>query len=159
MDLVRKNASLIPSWPLGLILAVALALVAGCKRQPYGCVPVSGKLTYEDGSVIPADKIRIKFFPLVPVIDPKSPPRFGAALVDPKTGNFDSAMTFQPKDGLIAGEHKVVIECFSGAGRELRRDLFPPEYCDSQKTPLKVDTSKLPFELKVPKPKGDSRSR
>jgi hypothetical protein len=35
-------------------------------------------------------------------------------------------------------------------------ELVPPEYADPKKTPLTVDTSQLPFELKVRKPKSDS---
>jgi hypothetical protein len=125
---------------------------AGCNKQPYGCVPVSGKVTYEDGSLIPAEQIRVKFLSQAPALDPKVHPREGVAKVDVKTGAFDSVTTYAAKDGIVPGEHKVLIECFSEG--QMRSDLVPREYADLRKTPLTVDSSKSPFELKVPKPKS-----
>jgi len=107
-------------------------------------------VTYDDGSLIPADRIRLMFLSQAPPVDPKVSPRAGAALVDVKTGGFDSAQTYVAKDGIIAGEHKVVIQCFSG--NQMRMDLVPAEYGDPKKTPLTVQTSQSPFELKVRKP-------
>ena len=48
------------------------------------------------------------------------------------------------------GKHKVTI---AGRGRQpLPAEVVPPEYADPAKTPLEVDTAKLPFGLKVHKP-------
>jgi hypothetical protein len=140
---------------LALILAILLVATGGCRRHPYACVPVSGKVTYEDGSLIPAEKIRLVFISQAPPDDPKVPPRDGAAIVDVKTGTFDFARTFAAKDGIIAGEHKVLVQCF--AGHEARRDLVSSQYDDRNNTPLKVNTSQSPFELKVRKPEPDSQ--
>ncbi|MGO9107741.1 MAG: hypothetical protein ACLP9L_00780 [Thermoguttaceae bacterium] len=142
---------------LGLIFLLILATAVGCTRQPYACVPVSGKVTYEDGSLIPADRIRVMFVPQAPPIDPKVHPKDGAALVDVKTGAFASAMTYSANDGIIAGEHKVVIHCFSGGQR--RMDLVAGEYGDPKRTPLTVNTSQSPFDLKVRKPAAEPDSQ
>jgi hypothetical protein len=134
-----------------LVACAALVALAGCgsDRPPYSCVPVSGKVTYDDGSLIPADEIHLHFRSQTPAVDPKTPPREGNAVTNGK-GEFEYATTFAIKDGIITGEHKVVVQCIS-KGRQLR-GLIADEYNDPTRTPLTVDTSKLPFELKVHKP-------
>jgi hypothetical protein len=47
------------------------------------------------------------------------------------------------------GQHKVVIECYRNG--QLSHDLIAAEYSDPAKTPLKVQSSESPFELKVRK--------
>ena len=136
--------------PLGLVLLVMLAAAGGCKREPFACVPVSGKVTYEDGSLIPAERIRLIFISQAPPVNQKVYPRDGSAMVDVKTGAFDWATTFARKDGIIAGEHKVLIQCTPDG-------LVGREYDDRKNTPLTVNTSQSPFELKVAKPGPDSQ--
>jgi len=155
MHTVQYSLPAAPARSLGLFFLVVLAAAVGCKREPYACVPVSGKVTYDDGSLIPADKIRIKFLSQATPSDPKLHPREGAAKVNVKTGAFDWAMTYTAKDGIIQGEHKVLIEGF--VGDEMRFDIVPAEYADPRKTPLTVNTSESPFELKVRKPKPNPR--
>jgi len=152
MYTVHRSSHVPSCRSLGVVLALMIASAfGGCKRQPFACVPVSGKVTYEDGSLITADRIRVTFLSQTPAKDPKVHPRQGAALVDVKTGAFDSVTTYVPRDGIVPGEHKVLIECFSG--RELRTDLVPDEYANPEKTPLTVDSSNSPFDFKVRKPK------
>jgi hypothetical protein len=128
-----------------------LAGVAGCGKQtPYACVPVSGKVTYEDGSLIPADEIRLVFLSQTPPTDPTTPPRNGNARADGKTGMFDSASTYGNKDGIVTGEHKVVVQCLRAG--HLIRNVIAAEFMDAAKTPLKVRTGESPLNLKVPKP-------
>jgi hypothetical protein len=107
-------------------------------------------VTYEDGSLIPAERIRIVFVSQAPLIDPKTSPRRGLAEADRTTGKFDSATTFVKEDGIIVGQHKVVIQCL----REelLTHDLVLEEYSDPAKTPLVVNSSDSPFEFKLRKP-------
>ena len=73
----------------GCASALALAAISGCSRsQPYSCVKVSGKVTYKDGSLIPAQRMRLIFVPQTPAIDPKTPPKDGMTEVDVQTGKF-----------------------------------------------------------------------
>ena len=126
--------------------------LAGCgPREPFRHASISGKITYEDGSLIPADTLVLTFIPQTAPINPKTYPRPGMAVVDKTTGTFNSATTHKLNDGLVQGKHKVTL---AGAnGRPLPRSIVPREYSDPAKTPLEVDTANQPFELKVRKPK------
>ena len=73
-------------------------------------------------------------------------------MADVKTGTFDWATTYVRKDGIIAGEHKVLIQCQP-------IDLVPREYYDPRNTPLKVESSQSPFEIKVRKPEPEPDSQ
>jgi hypothetical protein len=157
MDIARSSFLVIPIRSIGLALLLGLIAITGCQKQPYACVSVSGKITYEDGSLIPAEQIRLTFLSQTPPKDPKISPRAGAATVDGKTGMFDSVSTYVPKDGLIAGEHKVLVQCYV-AGR-MRMDLTGNEYANAANTPLTANTSKLPLELKVRKPASAPRAK
>jgi hypothetical protein len=128
---------------------LALIVAAGCGGKPYSCVPVSGKVMYEDGTPIPAGQIRLTFISQTPASDPKLPPKNGLAVADGKTGAFDYATTFIHKDGIIVGEHKVVIQCING-GHEAH-NLIPDEFQTPNTTTLKVRSSEAPFVIKVPK--------
>jgi hypothetical protein len=134
---------------LGILVAVS-----GCgNSKPYSCVKVSGKVTYDDGSVIPADRIRLIFVSQAPQINPKTPPHNGEVYADVKTGQFESPTTFIRGDGIIAGDHKVAVQCILNG----QLALIPTEYTSSTTTPLTANSSQSPFEFKIPK-KGSRRS-
>jgi hypothetical protein len=131
--------------------------MSGCgKGVPYSCVPVSGKVTYDDGSLIPADQIHLVFVSQTPPVDPKMPPKNGVATADGKTGKFDFATTYSFKDGIVSGEHKVIVQCLR-KGR-LVRNLVAAEFTDPTKTPLKVRTGEAPFNLTIPKSGRSART-
>jgi hypothetical protein len=131
-------------------LTSVLLLFAGCGgREPFHHVPVSGKITYEDGSLIPVDEIEVRFLPQAARVDAKTYPRPGEASVDKATGTFSSATTHKANDGLVQGKHKVIL---TSPGVPLPPSIVPPEYCDPTTTPLEVDTANQPFLLKVRKP-------
>jgi len=139
-------------YPACAAVVLVLALAAGCgPRAPYACVRVSGKVTYDDGSLIPAEQIRVTFVPQAPPINATVQPHSGSAAVDVKSGKFAAATTYSLNGGIIAGKHKVLVYAYSGG--KLRTDLVPNEYSDPGTTPLLVDTSQLPFDIKVRKPK------
>jgi hypothetical protein len=134
--------------------------LAGCSgnNDPFSYVTVSGTVTYEDGSIIPADNMKVSF------ISESAPagnkfPRPGWVLVDEKTGKFGCPTSHTPFDGLVRGKHKVLITVASSQA-PLPANLVPPEYADLKKTPLEVDTADPnSFNLKVHKPKaGASKS-
>jgi hypothetical protein len=128
---------------------VLLACCSGCSDgNPFDYIPVSGRLTYEDGTPIPASGIRLGFS--VQGVEPKDgayPPP-GEAIVDAE-GNFSKATTYRPGDGLIPGQHKVAIHYATDAKGKL---LIPKEYAHPTTSPLVVDTAQLPLEIKVPRP-------
>lgn len=130
---------------------LVLMCLAGCgNREPYRQVSVSGTITYQDGSLIPVDKLVLTFLPQGEPIDAKTHPRPGTARVD-TNGHFDSATTHKANDGLVQGKHKVSLAGVNGM--PLPSSIVGPEYCDLAKTPLEVDTAVGPFDLKVRKPR------
>ncbi len=140
---------------LGLVLVPFLAGLSGCgSGEKFSYVKVSGKVSYEDGSLIPADWMEIRFISQVPPPDAKTAPLRGIAEVDPKTGKFDVVTSHTYGDGLVPGEHKVLIQAVRGKFKTSSAvmDLVPPEYTDPEKTPLVVNTNQSPFDLKVRKP-------
>ena len=130
--------------------ALCLLLLAGCGvKEPFGYVQVSGKVTYEDGSPIPADGIVLTFYPQGGALDSKTNPRPGMANLD-RAGEFHAASSHLPNDGLVRGRHKVTV--LAKDRTPLPARVVPPEYSDPFKTPLEVDTAHLPLELKIRKP-------
>ena len=136
---------------LGFVLAVSLAGLSGCgSGERFSYVKVAGKVSYEDGSLIPANRLKVTFVSQAPSLDSKTYPPSGVAEVDVKTGEFNVVTSHSYNDGLVRGEHKVLIQAVNKD--KLRSDLVPPEYADPEKTPLLVKTDQSPFDLKVRKP-------
>jgi hypothetical protein len=94
----------------------------------------------------------VAFVSQTPPADEKIHPRPGEAEVDPKTGDFHVVTSHTYGDGVVPGDHKVLVEAI--AANDKRMDLVPPEYADVNKTPLHVHTKDSPFTIKVPKPKA-----
>jgi hypothetical protein len=132
------------------LFAVLLCCVCvGCgPRSPFSYVKSRGKITYEDGSVIPAG-IRLNFAAMDAPEVPGAHPRPGLANVNPQ-GEFDCVTSYKYGDGLISGKHKVSIDQAVDSKGKL---LVPREFTSIATTPLVVDTNAMPFEIKVPKPK------
>lgn len=143
------------SWGvLGFTLTLAVLGLSGCGSEvQFTYVTVAGRVRYDDGSLIPASRIRLTFISQTASPDPKIHPLPGIAEVDVTTGAFDVVSSRHTGDGLVPGDHKVTLLVFGGKGDSgLRKDLIPPEYSDPEKTPLKVNTDNSPFELRVRKP-------
>ena len=136
------------------ICAVALLIVTlvGCSgtSTPWSPVKVSGKITYDDGSIIPAKSIKLEFRPQAPPINSKEVPRVGVANVNVADGTFDAATTYKAYDGVIPGKCRVVVQATDGP-REVSKKV-PKEYTAEATTPIEVDTANTPFEIKIKKP-------
>jgi hypothetical protein len=148
----RSTRPLCRLWQL-LTLMLAGLVASGCGGgAPFSIVKVSGTVTYDDGSPIPASGYRVKFRPLVESPDNRNFPRVAVAVVD-ENGAFNEATTVRYGDGITAGVSAVYLERLNPEGKG--KLLVPPEYTDSQKTPLRVDTNDgRSLSLKVPKPKA-----
>lgn len=133
-----------------LVILALLGLVVGCGDSgPFEYIPVTGTITYEDGSVVPAKSWRV-IFTALDHNDPKVRPRPATAGVDPATGKFDTVTSYKYGDGLVPGRHRVALAALDASGKEMQ--LFPKEYSNVRESPLIVDTANLPLEIKVPKP-------
>jgi len=137
-------------WKVLLGATCGLFLLGCGVRDPFTYVPVSGTLTYEDGTLIPADNVALMFYPQSPPKNMKTHPRPGIAWVDQATGRFEKATSHKPGDGLVRGKHKVTVVSIHLT--PLPAELVPSEYANPATTPLEVDTSQSPFHLKVRKP-------
>lgn len=130
---------------------LALAPFAGCGGNPFSQVQVSGKVLYEDGTVIPAASLKLWFESQATAKDGgRAHPRPASAPVNPSDGSFSSATTLKYGDGLVRGKHKVSLDLVpleNGPARPI-----PDEYRQAATTPLVVDTAKLPLEIRIPKP-------
>jgi hypothetical protein len=151
MKATHQSTSAVRSTVAALGATCCLLLLTGCgSGDPFAYVQVSGKVTYEDGSPIPADQLVLTFIPQGGSLDAKTHPRPGVATVDRATGEFRDVTSHKVNDGLVRGKHKVTL---SGANHsQLKATVVPPEYADPDKTPLMVDTADQPFVLKVRKP-------
>ncbi|MCC6492410.1 MAG: hypothetical protein IT424_05255 [Pirellulales bacterium] len=148
MGVLTDLAQLRASLPLAAALAAA---ALGCSGgSPYDLVPVAGTVTYDDGSLIPAESMILKFEPQAAALDPKTFPRKGFAKVD-ADGSFDLATTHKHGDGLVAGKHKVTIFTTTNQGKQT--SLVPPEYLNPATTPIEIDTAEQLLTIKVQKPK------
>lgn len=127
--------------------------IAGCGTDnPYDVVPISGTVTYEDGTPIPGEYVTITFLPQVENLDPKTYPRSAQARVNPD-GTFANASTYEYGDGVIPGEHKVIIE--SVDENESPTGAIPPGYGSQESTPLTITVSpdESTFDIRIPRPK------
>ena len=132
-------------------VAVASLLLSavGCGSDvPFEYLRVQGRLTYEDGSVIPASGIRLQFVPVDAQPVDGAYPRPASEDVDAQ-GNFKNVTSYKYGDGLIPGKHKVAIFYANDKDGKL---LVPKEFTHAGTTSLVVDTADAPFEMKVPKP-------
>ena len=132
-------------WILGSLFLLGCGV-----RDPFTYVPVSGTLTYEDGTLLPVDNVTLMFYPQSPPKNMKTHPRPGLAYIDKATGRFEKATSHKPGDGLVRGKHKVtVVDIFLAP---LPPEVVPPEYANPATTPLEVDTADAPFHIKIRKP-------
>jgi hypothetical protein len=127
---------------------ILLAVVCiGCgSAGPFEYVPVSGQVTYEDGSPIPAG-VRLIFVSQDAVPVGTAHPRPGMANTD-DGGRFDNVTSYKYGDGLVPGKHKVVIQGTASEGKL----VVPKAYTTSEETPLVIDTADAPLQITVPRP-------
>jgi hypothetical protein len=127
---------------------VVVIFCLGCgSGGPFQYGAVQGTLSYEDGSVIPAGGIRLKFVAQDAPAVTGSFPRPAIANLNTQ-GHFDCVTSYKYGDGLVPGKHKVAI---LDAKDKQGKLLVPEEYTHITTTPLIVDTADAPLVIKIPK--------
>ncbi len=136
--------------PMRWLILGVLGLVGCSSGGPFEYVPVSGQITYDDGSVIKASTLRVVFIALDQKNeDPNVKPRPATANIDPATGKFDSVTSYKYGDGLVPGRHRVAVAALGPTGQGL--NVIPAKYSDVASSPLIVDTKDAPLMIKIPK--------
>jgi hypothetical protein len=126
-----------------LLVGLVLTGVVGCgTSNPFDQVKVTGTVFYEDGSLIPAEQIRVVFESQEKPKDKKTHPRPGGADVDVQTGEFNRTTTLKYGDGLILGKHKVRVQIIE-QGRQMDVEVTPNE--------VEVSSSSTKFDFKIKK--------
>ncbi|WP_148072684.1 hypothetical protein [Bythopirellula goksoeyrii] len=139
-----------PSTSKLLVASFLLLLLGGCgdSVSPYDYIPVTGSVTYEDGTPIPSGGFVLKFYALDAPEVKNMWPRPAQADID-SNGKFDCVTSYKYGDGLIPGKHRVAFFYATDKDGKL---LVPKEYTLAGNSPLTVSTSDLPLAIKVPKP-------
>jgi hypothetical protein len=126
-----------------LIAALCIfASTTGCgSKVPFDFVPVHGKVTYEDGSLIPADSILVTFNPIVVKEKGKFVPPGGRTDVNVQDGTFSAVSSHRKDDGVAVGRHKVVVVAFAKGpnGSSAPSSAVPPIYRQESSTPLEIE--------------------
>lgn len=135
--------------------ALAVVFISGCgSDMPFELLPVHGKVTYDDGSLIKAESIVIGFAPAVASTGRMRAPR-GSAQVNVADGTFAGVTTRRRDDGVVAGRHKVVVTTFKKGplGGPVPSAVLPEKYLKDSTTPLEVDVNSADqfIEIKVSK--------
>lgn len=135
---------------------VVAASAAGCgSNVPFDILPVHGTVTYEDGSLIPADSILVTFNPIRTEEKGKVVAPGGQTNLNVVDGTFSAVSSHRANDGVAVGRHKVVVVAFKkGAnGSSVPSAAVPPAYRNESTTPLEVDvqSSDQLLELKISK--------
>lgn len=126
-------------------------MVVGCgDGNPFSQVKVTGKVSYEDGTLIPVDGLKLWFVSQEPPKPGGMSPRPAAAPVNVQDGTFDTATTLRYGDGLVRGKHKVFLDLIPKKNGPARP--VPEIFTSAATTTLVIDTANLPLDIRVPKP-------
>src|SRR5262249_19886111 len=127
-----------------LFLILTCCICIGCGSSgPFKYVKTSGKITYDDGTPIPARNIRLQFAAQDAPRVEGAHPRPAIANVN-EQGEFDCVTSYKYCDGLIRGKHKVAIEQATDSKGQY---LVPKEYTSIVTTQLIVDTADSPLDI------------
>ncbi len=136
----------------GVLALVMFAAVNGCDRGPVSFVPVKGKITYADGTLIPGSSVVVRFIPIEPKALGKDVAGAATGYASARDGTFPGVTTWTPLDGVVPGWYKVVVIADASGSSSSRR--VPAQYQRASTTPLKVEVtaSNRFFPLQIEKP-------
>ena len=125
-----------------LLVCVALISVwTGCGREPFKMAPVSGKVTYADGSLIPGDQIVITFHPENAVVVGNQVAGAARGEVNPKDGTY-SLTSHKADDGAVPGKYKVsLVATKSVDGVPTVTTAVAAKYQSQSTTPLRFEVT------------------
>ena len=139
-------------------LAIGALAVLGCGGgEPFSFVPVTGKITYTDGSLIPGDQIVVRFVATEAKTAGKDVAGSATGYLEPKDGTFPGVTTHTYLDGVVPGRYKVTVFAVkNGPQGQVPTAAVPQRYQNAATTPLEVEVTRSQRDfpdLKVEKPR------
>ena len=132
-----------------LIWSAVVVLFIGSIYGGPALLKVHGRVVYEDGTAIPAPSIVLSFVPLNPSGEKATNGRTGVVIVDSDTGKFASVLACR-NSSMELSKYKVCV--LAEPQVPLSANLLRAEYAKSTTTPLEVDVTQIPLELRVDRP-------
>jgi hypothetical protein len=132
-----------------LIWSIVAVLFVGSTYGGPALLKVAGRVVYEDGMAIPAPSIVLSFVPLDPSGEKATNGRTGVVVVDSETGKFASVLACRNSSTELP-KYKVCV--LAEPQVPLSENLLRAEYAKSTTTPLEVDVTQIPLELRVARP-------
>jgi hypothetical protein len=132
----------------GLVIAGA---ASGCsKGYQAPTIHISGKVTYEDGSLVPANRMVVNFLTPQKLVQENYPPA-ATGRVDTRDGKFAELTTWEAGDGVIAGPHEVEVIRFGD--EKDPGGVKSIEYRGERVWPNKVEVTpdKTEFHITIPR--------
>jgi len=125
-----------------------LSLSSARERHPFDVVPVSGRVTYEDGTPISGTPVLLAFSSKVEPIGNMFP-RDGIVDVETADGTFSQVTTDpgEPGDGLIVGKHTVSAVLADPHGKQIELTIVKPEITITDGDNQLVIMAKKPDEV------------
>jgi len=118
---------------------VVLVILGGCGgSEPFALLPLTGKITYDDGSLIPGDRVVVCFVPVERQSRGKDVFSGSQGELDMKSGQIVGVTTHKYADGTMAGRYKVTVAAVKDGrnGIQVFTTAVPQQYQDAQTTPL-----------------------
>lgn len=134
------------------LLAAAAAVVPGCEKPRLPTVPVSGRVTYEDGSPVPANSMELRLLTPQKLVDEEKYPHAATARIDIRNGAFSAATTWEHGDGVIPGEHEVEVVRFGDEKEpgEVRAKEYRGDRIYPSKVTVSADRDNV-FHITIPR--------
>jgi len=149
---MRRMGGLTWMWAVGWSwVGMGILLLGGCRESRPPMIPVSGKVTYENGDLAPANRMELRFLTPEHLVREKHYPPAAVARVDTRNGEFSEATTWEHGDGVIEGEHEVEL---IRVGDEADPGAFrPKEYRGKQiwPNPVRVSPESREFHFTIPR--------
>ena len=147
----RRRSCWLAGW--GILLIV----LGGCGgSEPFALVPVTGKIAYEDGSLIPGDRVVVCFIPVVRPTHGKDVFSGSQGELDVKTGAIVGVTTHKYADGTMLGQYKITVAAvkYGQNGVQTFTAAVPEPYRRFETTPLACEVVRgRPIVLTVAKPR------
>ena len=133
----RPGRHLCGKLSVGALLT--LVVLAGCRgKDPFSFVPVTGKITFADNSLIPAEQIKVRLVPLNPAQSGADVAFAATGEVDTKDGTFAGVTTHKLNDGVVPGKYRVMVIVLKN---HVPSKEVPAKYLSATESPLLIEVT------------------